>query len=358
MPTDEKTKKEKLREKRRKKLINAIALQRFENNDQKAAFILNNNVKARSSDIEFIWDFWSTFENEHMENGFITKKSLFKLSKFSTLARVRRKVQNELNLFHATPEVQAFRKKLAHTFKSDYEPSVSADLPFYRVFIDESGKTGDFLCVGSVWNYKTSPLQQKIEEWKKENDITYEFHFSTLKKQKLDNYKEFISKALQYDPYFGFKVIIVNRTGIRDIQKAITDLTYHLVAKGIKQDDKNNRAPLPRLLQVYIDGAEPGADQLKKENISDRLKSAKISGLTVDYVNIIDSKESVYIQLVDLLVASINRKLNIELKDNHKDRLASFVLDVFNFDLELINRKNSQADNAEVFNLSDFKSAD
>lgn len=86
----------------------------------------------------------------------------------------------------------------------------------------------------------------KIREWIQKANIDFEFHFARLNKSHLETYKAFFRKFISLNPTIGFKIITIKRRGIKDIQSAITDLTFHLLNNGILHENETGRASLPR----------------------------------------------------------------------------------------------------------------
>lgn len=353
--TEEEFEAQKKIEKKRQEILNNAVSGRIDNIRDKVAYILNNFISARNSDIELAWLYWESFEKDKFNGSSITKDELFKLTKIGSLTRVRAKIQNEYKLFQADDKVRKYRGVLEEEKKQEAiedKPSY----PLYSVYIDETGKTQQHLSVGSLWITEARTAffaGMKLKDWKKENAIDYEFHFAELKNHKLEHYKEFFLKFLVLNPTAGFKVITIKRSGLKNSNNAITDLTFHLLNNGIMHEDKSGRAPLPRILQVYIDNEEEGSDLLKVENLKERLTSQQINGLYIDHFEAIDSTRNFYLQAVDLFVSSINRKLNSELNSgNPKDELADYILDLLDFDLNNIDISNEHIDKSKLFNLS------
>ncbi len=191
----------------------------------------------------------------------------------------------------------------------------------------------------------------KLNEWKKEKGIDYEFHFSEISRNKVENYKEFFAKFLGLHPEISFKIIMINNRGLSNKNAAIVDLTYHLLIKGVNHENFTGRAALPRVLQVWVDEEEAGSDQLKIENVKERIESQKVVGLFLGDFQAVSSKGSFFIQVVDLFTGAINRKLNTPNGDNPKDEFANFLLSAINFNIDDVDRENSDIDNSTVFNL-------
>lgn len=346
-------------EEKRKTLLSKVLSGNLITTREKVAFILNRFSKTRNSDIELAWDYWATFQSNTFDGRTINKSQLNALTRLSTLTRERAKIQNVYKLFQADDLVKKYRGVLETEKKNNAIEDRPADLPQYSVFIDESGKTQDHLLVGSLWvvdagisSYKVSLA---LREWKEQKDISYEFHFKEVKNHKFDAYKEFFLKFLSLNASIGFKIIVVKNSGFSNTQQAITDLTFHLVNKGINHENETSRAPLPRILQIWLDDEETGADKLKLENLRERFANRTNEGLYLGAFEAISSENNFYIQAVDLFTASVNRKLNSPEGTNIKDELANFILETLNFDFNTIDVSNPRIDNSTIFNLSDFE---
>lgn len=351
--SDEKTKK---LEKDKRELLNKVLSGNLETKHEKVGFILNNYIEARNSDIELAWLFWKTFENNIFNGVNVNKEDLKKLTKINSLTRSRARIQNEYKLFEADYNVKKYRGVLADEIKEESIEEKPKGLQAYHVYIDETGKTQDYLCIGSLWivdGVGAYHAKRQIEDWIKLRNIDFEFHFSEVKKHRIEIFKEFFLKYLKLNPTIGFKTIIIDNKGVKDINSAITDLTFHLIHKGIIHENETGRATLPRVLQVWLDGDEKGSDQLKIENLKERIKSQKIKGLYLGDFSALDSKDNIDIQVVDLFTGAINRKIHQPSSTgNVKDELADYIFDLLNFDITKIDLTNTETDKSIVFDLS------
>lgn len=128
----------------------------------------------------------------------IDEEKMQRLVKLISIARARAKIQNEYKLFQASPEVAEHRRELEknerNTQLSD-KPSGISTISFY---VDESSKTSRYVIVGGICTLSENSFYKLITSlvtWKAKNNISYEFHFAKLTRNKLDKYKEFF--------YFG-----------------------------------------------------------------------------------------------------------------------------------------------------------
>jgi hypothetical protein len=355
----ERTSKDERIEKEKKELLDRIVSGQIENIKDRVAHILNYSIEARNSDIELAWLYWETFERDKFSGSVISKAQMKDIARIPSLSRIRAKIQNEYKLFQASEKVKRFRGVLEEDKRLEAIEDKPVGLGQYSVYIDETGKNQTYLSVGSLWILKfdvvaVTSATIKLKKWMTENQIDFEFHFNELSRNKIQLYKEFFVKFLTMFPETSFKLIVLNNKGFRDKNKAITDLTYHLISKGIEHENSSGRAPLPRVLQLWLDEEEKGSDQLKIENIKERIKSQKIEGLYIGDFVAASSKGNFYVQIVDLFTASINRKLHNHNDTNVKDDFANFVLGVLKFDINKINKENVEIDNSTLFNLADI----
>lgn len=353
--SDELNKKEIQIQKEKKDLLDRLVSGQIENIRDRVAFILNYSVRARNSDIDLAWSYWQTFESDKISGKNISNEQMKEVARIPSLTRIRAKIQNDYKLFQADDKVKRFRGKLAEDKKNEALEDRPTDIGLYSVYIDETGKTQEFLSVGSLWILKYDvPTVMEFQKWRKEHGIDFELHFAELSKHKIELYKEFFIKFLSMFPESGFKLIVVNSAGLNDKTKAIVDLTYHLIVKGVEHENVSGRAPLPRMLDVCLDQEEKGSDQLKIENIKERLTSRGLKQLYINDITAIPSSQDLFLQVTDLFAGSINRKLHFPGLNNVKDEFADFVLGTLKFDLSKVNKQNSSIDNSTVFNLANM----
>src|SRR5690606_6303960 len=98
-------------------------------------------------------------------------------------------------------------------------------------------------------------------------------------KAKLQAFKDFFVKFISLNPTCGFKLIAVKNTGFRGVGAPITDLTFHVIRKGLESDHETGRAPLPRNIQIWMDEESEGSDHLKVENLKERIEAKQNEGV-------------------------------------------------------------------------------
>lgn len=117
----------------------------------------------------------------------------------------------------------------------------------------------------------------------------------------------------------------------------LNKLFYHMVIRGISEENKSGRAVLPRNLQFRKDAEEASKDKLALMEIELNLKNAASSlfqgNVYIDVVESEDSSISPLMQICDLFVGSISRVLNKEEgKEGPKDMFAQKFLKAFGVD--------------------------
>jgi len=317
----------------RTKLLRSVAAAKLDTLQEKVAWILNHYPNTRDSDITLLLTYWSHFDSEIYNGQYIRPDDLYRLTRPASLQRARAKIQNTYKLFQASPEVRRKRGKLEESEKEKAVEQQPA-YPIFAVYADESGKTDDYLVVGSIWFLhapETATLVLEIEEWKKRRSFEGELHFKRINQSKLPLYKEVADILAAKSSTISFKTISVERKGIARANDALIDLYYLLLLYGAEHEHRTGRGVLPRGLQLWKDAEEPGFDKLLLENVHDRIVQAGRSRfenkLQADQFEAVDSKELTLIQLADLFTSSVSRVLNATgERKSQKDEFAAYLL--------------------------------
>lgn len=282
----------------------------------RVAWILNHYTNARDSDIACQLHYWKTFQGDLYSGGNILQENYPKLERLNSITRARARVQNDLKMFIASPEVRKRRGKLEDEEKQralEERPT----FPIYCIYADESGKTSKYLLVGSVWvlrSYETIKITNAINQKKQSIGFKGEMHFKEINKGNLDTYCELLNAIIENSSSISFKGIGVLRSGLTNLDDTLNKLFYHMVIQGIKEEDTSGRAVLPRNLQFRKDSEEESKDKLSMMEIELQLRNAAKSifndRLYVDIVEAENSERSPLMQIADLFVSSISRYLN------------------------------------------------
>jgi len=307
----------------------------------KVGWLLNHFPSARNSDVTCLIKFWQTFEPDIISNGFIKITDLYNHAKLTSVVRARAKIQNEYKIFLASPEVQKHRGTLEEDYR-DWAVDEKEDCGQYSIYVDESGKTSDYLVVGSIWiidALSTMTLYRKIMELKEAEQYDQEFHFTSINDGREHTYIKLIDLVYEFSSALSIKFNYIPKEGL-NIQDALFAMMYHLIIDGIKHECDTGRAPLPRTIEFVKDQENKGTDALQlkalKETVELASKNIFNGKLYLNEFRSFDSKGNYYLQIADLLVSSINRKLayHDQIK-NSKDRVADYLFT--KFDLNLTN---------------------
>lgn len=149
----------------RAELIRSVAAADFSTLKSRVAAILNLYPSARDSDIVLTLKYWSTFQPDLYNPAGIAPTDLFKLERETHIVRARALIQNDYGLFVASETVKGHRRKNEQTIKGEIleqQPERSV----LRVYADETGKTGKFVMVATVWvlsGFAEFKIWQKID---------------------------------------------------------------------------------------------------------------------------------------------------------------------------------------------------
>jgi hypothetical protein len=312
-------------------LLSAVSAGRLDTVQERVAFILNRYPGARDSDITLQLRYWDVFEPERTSGSSILKQDLYDLPRLTTLTRARAKIQNTYRLFQASAEIQKQRGKLEdEELQKAREQQI--DYPAISVYADESGKTDDYLVVGSVW-FLHPPDEAKffreLYEWKEAEGFEGEFHFTDIGPGNVEKYLRFAEFLAAKTSVISFKAVTVARRGVNP-ETALAEMYYQLLVKGVDHENASGRAPLPRAFVLTKDLENESQDKLFLASLDDKLKQAaqtRFNGnLFVDRLVVQDSKDNIVLQIADLFTGSIRRTLNQEPGERPKDRFARKLL--------------------------------
>lgn len=316
-------------------VLQSVGSAKLDTIQERVAWILNHHPNTRDSDIALQLIYWKRFDSEIYSGGFIDPEDLYKLTRLTSLQRARAKIQNTYRLFQASPEVRRHRGKLEESEKDKAVEQQPSYAETFFVCADESGKTQDYLVVGSLWFLhapETATVTQEIDSCKEKFSFNGELHFQKINKSNLPFYKEVANVLAAKSGTISFKVVSVERRGIAKVSNALVELYYLLLVNGVEHEHSTGRGSLPRMLQLWKDAEEPGSGKLMLSSIEDRLVQAsryRFDGkLRIDPFEAINSEKVTFVQLADLFTSSVNRVLNAAgSRKSPKDSFADYFLE-------------------------------
>jgi hypothetical protein len=320
----------------------------FRNLTARVAFILNHYPETRDSDLKLTLKYWETFQNGLFNNGTISRENYLKLEQQSDITRARAKIQNDFGSFIASEEVRQRRTEREQTFKHAHVELSEDATPVTYIFCDESGKTQDYVIVGSLWAHGDSmaSLRAAINDFKKRIEWTLkdEFHFVKVDKKNIDIYKELVDIVADHSSTIGFKACCFKKVGsAQKIDDIVTKLYLVGIYDGLNHEVETGRVALPRTLNVLKD-AEDGKDKLiiatQRLELQTHIKTKFDGKANVGYFDSAPSVTNLFIQVVDVFTSCLGRKLNIINGTNAKDELANYFFEKFNIDTESLTSVN------------------
>ena len=313
--------------------------------ESRVAYLLSQYPDTRNSDITLQLQYWTVYQRSLLVGGMPSPDVYHKAERLTSIARARRHVQHDLDLFHPTDErVAQKRKQLSEAHRIDYAPA-ELSVPSIFVYADESGKNKAHLVVGSVWMLATGEYETfrlGVEKWKTDHEISYELHSSSLGKKRLEAYKGFIQEFVIDQGILGFKAVSIHNSGFSDEGAVFGDLFYLLLRRGLEHETGSKRAPLPRQVTFVKDAEEQGADERLQAWLNAAMqREAKTTfegKLYFEAEESISSKSEVLIQIADLFTWSVSRKLNETPEDRvswqWKDDFADWFLEAVKFTMD------------------------
>lgn len=314
--------------------------------NQRVATILNRFDETRNSDVALMIKYWEIFEKHKGDT--IKIRDLFKYERLTSIARARAKIQNEYKLFLPTNKMVRKYRKNREEEEKEFQIATKPEMPMIHIFADETGKTADYVIVGSIWildDKRHGEIKRKFVEWVKSAEGDYEnfpkeFHFKEIINDgsDLEFYKEAIKKFVGIADVISFKAIAVNKTKLKKIriQDLVNELYYQLIRQGVEHEIATGRIALPKQIS-YIKDREGDESAFVIEQLSQKIidvfKNKYDNNLTLNSFLPMDSKIERFIQIADLFSGSLNRVFNHQKTSssrNAKDEFAEFLIELIN----------------------------
>lgn len=261
-----------------------------------------------------------------------SQNNLYEFTKYNTIARYRARIQNTYGLFLASEPIRQRRRSLSQEERevARASPDRFAKL---EVFADETGKTGRFLIAGGIWfahPRDVVSVQRELFAWRNRENYKSELHFQKFSSNLLDLYCTAIEVAYEAAPTASYMALKMPRVGITNMVKTLDSLSYHFLVLGAEHEHLTGRSKLPRTIDFAKDKETPGEDRLRLADLRDRVNN--YGGIHWDHqLRVGDSKclpsnDFDIIQIADLFIGCIGRKLSSSTTDHPKDQLAQYLL--------------------------------
>ena len=345
-------------EKEKQVLVAQIAGDFTQDLRSQVAYVLSHYPETRRSDKTLSIRVWETFYEERLPSGY-DLAVLYDLPAQTTITRTRAKIQNEYGLFRPAEDVSEVRKTRRQDLREEMR-SDKPDVPVISIYADESGRSDQYLVVGSVWSLDIQRqwrISRGLEEWKRSRGVERELKFAKLSRANITQAIEFVTEALKHSELVGLKACTVQRSKVigKSEEELLYRLYYELVMSGIEHEVGVGRVTLPRWLALVKDEGA-GTDALAVPELERQLKAA-CKGffgeqVVIDSVVSVESEDSVLVQLADLFAGSVARVLNkTDGETNQKDEFAAFFEKVAGFSFQAIGAETSMGDFVYVRHL-------
>lgn len=134
--------------KAREQLLIRVARSEFGNTDSRVCAILEQFPETRDSAIALCIRYWQRFNADVLEKWKVSELNfLYELDKIETIGRVRREIQNTLQLFRGLESTAQYRLLFQKNL-AEYLSAHKDVVPEVRFYFDETGNEGDKAYVG------------------------------------------------------------------------------------------------------------------------------------------------------------------------------------------------------------------
>ena len=211
----------------------------------RVAWLLNHLPETRDSDLRLQIQYWTTFESDIYAGGPIAVADLFRLTRLTSLARARATIQNGHKLFLATEAVRKRRGTLQEEERqAQRDARAEASVHSFTVYVDESGKTGEQLIVGSCWllnGIESLNFAQEFSDWRAQSGFDDELHFVDIGRGNVHRYYEALEIFHRRAAAISFKAVTIPRGGLANVEEALREMLFHLLIRGVRHETQQSR---------------------------------------------------------------------------------------------------------------------
>lgn len=322
---------------RRQRMLSDIADSRLGSCEQRVAFILQRFPETRDSDTRLCIKYWKMFHADVLERWQpMELEVLFELDRIETIGRVRRVIQNELQLFRGVEDRRRARDAMQgelHEYLAAHRDTLSE----VRFYLDETGNEGDKAYIGiggmCVINWKQFEKHSAaLELWRSQQGWAETIHFSEMGADKVERAVSLLAQLQKRRAgtlFLGYSLASRGRTH-QDLfslfVQLVVDSLLHLRAIGCLGDRRSVRV---------IKEADVGFDSLFLQKMSKYLSeqvAMEFPGeLAVLPVEAVTKGRTVLLECADLIAGGMQRRALTKGR-NPKDKLAEAVINVTGFE--------------------------
>jgi len=324
-------------EERRDRLLAGIADSRLGTMEQRVAFLLQRFPETRESYTALCIRYWRRFQADVLERWRpLELEVLFELDRLETIGRLKREIQNKLQLFRGKEDTAQYRDSFQRELH-EYLASHRDTIPEIRFYLDETGNEGDKaytgvagLCMLSWQQYEMH--YAAIAKWRREQNWPENIHFSETGSDRLDRAVSLLGQLAKRRSgllFLGYAVSSRGRT-----HEDLFSLLIQLVIDSLHHLKRNGCLNEPRSLRV-VKEADPGFDNLfllkMHKQLSDLVALEFPGQVIVQPIEPVAKGREVFLECADLIAGGMQRRALMKGR-NPKDKLAEAVFNVTGFE--------------------------
>lgn len=325
-------------EKRRESILASVANSVLGTVEQKVAYILQYFPEARDSDTALAIRYWTKFDANHLEELKPDALDiLYELQNIGTITRMRRNLQNELQLFRGTPRTEDNRDALQQMFHQLIAAQRQSD-PEIRFYLDETGNdprdrfTGlGGICVINWQQYEKH--HAALTKWREDYSPVTTIHFADILDDKTSQIA--VKMLSELKRRRGGLLFVGHNTLSRGaVGSYLASLFVQLIVDSVRQLLQQNCLQEQRGITV-IKEADEGFDQVYLSELQIALdqKLADEFGEIVYLRGVFPMPKGrdVFLEYADLIASSMRRRAKYGSREL-KDKVAEAVMNVTGFE--------------------------
>jgi hypothetical protein len=322
---------------RRQKMLADIADSLLATSEQRVAHILHRFPETRDSDTALCIRYWRMFQSDVLERWqTLELEVLFELDRIETIGRLRRMIQNELQLFRGVEDTRRGREAKQGEFH-EYIAAHRDSLPEIRFYLDETGNDGHTTYTGiaglCIINWKQFEKHHAaLAQWRSEEGWPETIHFSDTSEHNVNRAVSLLQQLHSRRSgilFLGYSLASRGRT-----HQDIFTLFIQLIMDSLRYLRDQNCLGEHRSVRV-IKEAEVGFDSIflhkMTKQLGDTVASEFPGELTVSPVEAVPKGRTVLLECADLIAGGMQRRA-LHKGRNPKDRLAEAVMNVTGFE--------------------------
>ena len=322
--------------KKRQQLLADVARSEFGDVEQKVAFILQRYPETRESYVTMCIRYWQRFNADVLERWKLMNLDfMFELDRFETIGRVRREIQNKLQLFRGlelTPQYRLLYQKNLQ----EYLAAHRGVIPEVRFYLDETGNEGNKAYTGvagiCTMNWRQYEMHAAaLAQWRSAQGPE-PIHFVEIGSERTARAMSLLKELERRRSgllFLGYAFRTQAPT-----REAMFSLFAQLVVDSLHRLKLLGSLNEPRLLRV-IKETEPGFDSIYLEKLNKHLTELVAfdfpSQFVVQPVETVVKGREVLLECADLIAGGMQRRALFK-GQNPKDVLAEAVFNVAGFE--------------------------